>query len=268
MASRAGTECVDVERLGCDEPQPSHAGEEWLIDQVRWMLHHELGGVPEKLDAGQCQNLVDRRGGHVDRLVRHRGWRRWRSRPDRQGSGDESVLHLVHGLVVGGAVGLGSSDQPADRCRRVDPLHTVAQRARPSRADERVVASGGAGRASPDQREHVAPHIEERQHVVAAGGVGHRHHDRLVTEIKPQDRVQRVEVDLDLGGHVGHLSFDCHVRPGWPRQAHKWSSVTTICSTGARRKCVRSPRQCDPAGGDDQSRWSRPVRRVGGLRRI
>src|SRR5260221_10483976 len=44
------------------------------------------------------------------------------------------------------------------------------------------------------RREHIRPHVEHRQQVIAALRIEHRYNQRLLGEIEPRDGVERIEV--------------------------------------------------------------------------
>src|SRR5262245_60532047 len=41
---------------------------------------------------------------------------------------------------------------------------------------------------------HVGPHVEHRQQIVAAPGIGHRNDYWLLADIEPSRRIQRIEI--------------------------------------------------------------------------
>ena len=67
------------------------------------------------------------------------------------------------------------------------------RRALPAGAGDQEVGSRRSRGALADRGEDVAPHVEQRDDVVAAAGVRHGEHERLFVEIRPRHREQRVE---------------------------------------------------------------------------
>ena len=103
-------------------------------------------------------------------------------------------LDLVDRVVVGRSVGLGAADDPDIGRRRVDANDARRQRAGPARRRHGEIAGLGSGRAPAGRGEHVGPHVEHRQQVIAPVRIGHRDDHRLLRQIEPGAGIERVEV--------------------------------------------------------------------------
>jgi hypothetical protein len=112
-------------------------------------------------------------------------------------------LNLVNRLVVGGTVGLGAADDPNIRRRRLDARHALRDGAGPATGGHEKIGGFGSGGAPARRGEHIGPHVEHRQKVVAPIGVGRRDHHRLFGEIKPAARIEGVEIRPHHHAHVG-----------------------------------------------------------------
>ena len=122
-------------------------------------------------------------------------------------------LDLVHGVVVRRAVGLGAADDPDIGRRRIDALRVVrqpefldeplAQVRPPARRRDQEIACFRSGGAPARRGEHVGPHVEHRQQIVAAAGVRHRDDHRLLGQIEPAARIERIEIRPNHDLHVG-----------------------------------------------------------------
>ena len=144
-----------------------------------------------------------RRRLHVDaRIDLHLGRLRLLA-PLRQRRDLVAGLDLVNRVVVGRAVGLGAADDPDIRRRRVDALRAVGSLNSSTNLSRRSGQPGGvtrklpasrSGRAPARRGEHVGPHVEHRQQVIAAAGVGRRDDHRLLGQIEPAAGIERVEV--------------------------------------------------------------------------
>ena len=120
-------------------------------------------------------------------------------------------------VIVRRAVGLGAPDDPDDRRRRFDTLRlswqpelvdeSLAQVGSPAGRRHQEIARLRPGRAPAGRREHVRPHVEHRQEIVAPAGVRHRDDHGLLGHVEVRDGIQRVEVrsndDLDISGRIG-----------------------------------------------------------------
>ena len=64
--------------------------------------------------------------------------------------------------------------------------------------------AGSRSRGAPAGRsEHVGPHVEHRQQIIAPAGVGRRDDHRLLGQIEPAARIERVEIRPHHDAHVG-----------------------------------------------------------------
>ena len=60
-----------------------------------------------------------------------------------------------------------------------------------------TLSAPGAGGAPPRRSEHIGPHVEHRQQVITPAGIRHRDDHRFLCQIKPPERIERVEVGPD-----------------------------------------------------------------------
>ena len=193
---------VDVEALAPLDPDPLHLGEDRLIGDVRRLQLQDLGGVGEELAGRHRIDRDLRRRLHVDGGIDSADNRLGRLTPARQRRDLVAGLDRVHRVVVGGPVGLGAADDPDIRRGRVDANHARRQRAVPARRHHGVIGGLGAGGAPARRGEHVGPHVEHRQQVVAPMRIGHRDDHRLLGQVEPGAGIQRVEVRPDHDLHV------------------------------------------------------------------
>ena len=100
------------------------------------------------------------------------------------------LLQRVDGGVVLRAVRLHLAVDPHEARRRADRSRLTSAGGVPCQPGPaiRKLRGPGAGRALADRREDVAPHVEERDDVVAPAGVRHREHERLLVEVGPGAR--------------------------------------------------------------------------------
>ena len=162
----------------------------------------DLGGVGEELAGRHRIDLDLRRRLHVDAGIDGADHRLGGLAPARDRRDLVAGLDLVHGVVVGRPVGLGAADDPDIRRGRVDANHARRQRAAPARRHHGIVAGLGSGGAPARRGEHVGPHVEHRQQVVAPLRIGNRDDHRLLGQVEPGAGIQRVEVRPDHDLHV------------------------------------------------------------------
>ncbi|GAA4982984.1 hypothetical protein GCM10025734_04620 [Kitasatospora paranensis] len=199
------------------------------------VLGQGLGGVGEELRRAEAVDQREGVSGDVHAGVGRVGGR------VRGGEG-VTVLDLVDGVVVSGAVGLGPSDEPhvwGGGAQDRGPGRGVAP---PVGADDEVVLVAGAGGALADGGEDVGPHVHQRQHVVPVGGVGDMEFDRAGGEVEPGVGVEGVEVGPDDGTEVRWgkarrwWNWFGGPYPGLTpaRTAADWRRVTSIMTSGYR----------------------------------
>ena len=165
------------------------------VGRCRRVVLHQARDPSEEGAGVHLADLLGRRRLHV-RARRHRdlGGRAVGLAPGAERRQLVLLLQRVHDVVVLRAVRLHLPVHPHEPRRRpVRLLDTGRRRALPARAGDQEARGAGPGRALADRREHVAPHVEERDHVVAPARIRHRQHERFLVEVRPGRREQRVE---------------------------------------------------------------------------
>jgi len=185
-----------IEGLPRLEAERPHAEQDWIVVGVRRIFYEQRGKARQHCSPIKASHLLLRRRLAVDgRVGRHVLWRRVVPAPVRQRRELVAVLHLVDVGVVSRAIGLRAPQEPEHRGRRHDLVDALRQGSAPVASHEGEAASPGSGGALADDREHIRPHVEHLEQVVAPAGVGHREHHRLARDVDPGQRVERVEVE-------------------------------------------------------------------------
>ena len=196
-------ERADVEALAVREPDRAHAGEHRPVGVVRPVHGQEIGSAGEEVPHRHRVDLLERRRAHVHGRVDRRGVAGRTLVEARERRQREPVLHGVDGVIVVRPVCLRAPDDPHVPRRCLDQPGPLGHRAVPACVRHHEPARPRAARAAAGHREGVGPHVVQRQQVVAAAGVRHRHDHRLGGEIEPRDRVQGVEVRAHDGAELG-----------------------------------------------------------------
>ncbi|MNV29124.1 hypothetical protein D3C71_1203370 [compost metagenome] len=103
-----------------------------------------------------------------------------------------ACLDLIDGGIVLRALGLRPADQPTRGGGAVDDVDARGHAALPVGADDGERLRAGSVGAGAARGEHVAPHIQRRQHRVAAAGIRQVHDQGRLRHVEPQAGVQRV----------------------------------------------------------------------------
>ncbi|MCY1425716.1 hypothetical protein D9M71_415110 [compost metagenome] len=91
----------------------------------------------------------------------------------------------------------------------------VRDGALPAGCGDQEIADRGASGAPAGRSEHIAPHVEHRQQVVAAVGIWSGNHQGLGGEVQPGDGIEGIEIRthhaLEIGWRVfGHADEHVH----------------------------------------------------------
>ncbi len=196
----------EIEALARLQPDPLHLGDDRLVRHMRRLQLQDLGRVGEVFPGRHGVDLLLGRGLHVDARVELGDGGQGGLAPLRQRRDLEAGLDLADGVVIRRPVGLGAADDPDIGGRRVDPGDAIRHRSGPTGRRHQEIARLRAGGAPARRGEHVGPHVEHRQHVIAPAGVGGRDHHRPLGQIEPGAGVERVEIrphdDLHVGGRI------------------------------------------------------------------
>ena len=178
---------------------------------------HQLGRQGEEPGGGHRLHLLERGHAHVHGRIGLEGRQRaGRLAPPGQRGDRETGLDLVHRVVVGRAVGLSPTDDPHRGCRGGQRGDSLRQRTRPAGRDQRVMLLPGPGGPPSRCGERVGPHVIDREHVVAAAGIGGRHDHRPAGQVQPYARIERVKVRPDY-----HLKIRGRERRDMRELAHR-----------------------------------------------
>ena len=170
---------------------------------MRRMQLEQLGRVGEIFWPLHRVDLLFRRSFDVDARIDIRLHRDCWLAPARQRRDLETFLDGVDRVIVRGAIGLRTADDPDIGRRRIDACEVRRHIAIPARRDEQEIARLCARRTPARRGEYVGPHVEHGQEIVATTGVGHRNHHRFAREVNPAARIQRVEIGPHDRFHIG-----------------------------------------------------------------
>ena len=225
-----GIGLIDVEALAGLDADALHPRDDRLIGDVRRLQLHELCCVGEVFTGRHRVDLDLRRSLHVNRRVDLDLDRLGCLSPLGKRRDLVACLDLVNRVVVLRAVRLRTADDPDVRSRGIDALgvfrelefldEPISQIGPPSGRNDNEIASLCTGCAPARRGEHIRPHVEHRQQVIAAVCIGNRHDHRLLGEIKPSRGVERIEIRPNNDFHVrwGILRNVCE-RVHWPAKS-------------------------------------------------
>ena len=225
-----------------DDADARHALDELRVAaRGRIVLQEHREPIEEVLRVERVDLIADGRL-HVDRLVDLPDW--WSVRLPERTERDERVLPLqrVHfGEIFRRLLREGPADEPHHVRRRADERRAGhVQRSLPVRAGDDVALLVRAGGALARREEHVGPGAEHRHEEVPSVLVGKREHVRLLAQVEPGIRVQRVGVRrgdvvvrrIRICGHVGELAHrralvagDGDVRRDAPSLIHRHERI-------------------------------------------
>ena len=187
-------ELVEIEGPAGHQPHAPQQGQHRLVRGVRRVLAQQFRGVGEERVGRHCVHLLAHRNVQVQRRVGLRPRRLRGQVPLRQRRQDETVLQRVGRGQVRGAVSLDQRPGPDVDRGRVDARHAGRQHAAPARRHDGGMALGRAGAARAQRGEHVRPHVQQRQRVAPALGVGHGQHDGPGRQVDPARAAQHVGI--------------------------------------------------------------------------
>jgi len=162
---------------------------------VPGVVLHQPREPPEEGAGVHLLHLRGRRGLRVDTCGhRHLGGRGVGLAPGRERRQLVLLLQRVDHRIVLRSVCLHLPVDPYEPRRGLERLLDIGgRRALPAGPRDQEVRRTGPGVTLADRGEHVAPHVEQRDDVIAPVGVRHGEHQRLLVQIRPGRREQGVE---------------------------------------------------------------------------
>ncbi len=185
---------VEREGLARLDSNAPHLVEDRVVVRVRRVEFGELGEQREICRWTERFDLIDGPCLHVPVGIDLSGRRLVRLPPLAERGGVESGLEFAHRVVVGFAVRLRAPADPADRRGAINERRVCRELALPTWPSDRQHLRACAGRSLARGDEHVGPHVEHRQHVVAAPRIRHADQQRFLRHVEPHQRIERVDV--------------------------------------------------------------------------
>ena len=190
---------INVECLAGLEADPRQTVDRRRVVEMRRVELHRLGKDREELCRLHLEDLIDRCA-HVERRIVFARRRNVVRIPiGRERRCRDPGLKGSDGGIIFNTICLRATDDPARCGRRAICLDVRRQFALPIRTDDGDHLLVRAGRARADGGEDMAPHIHDRQDIVATAGIRDGDDERFLADVEPERGIERV----GIGPHHG-----------------------------------------------------------------